>query len=165
MRDNLHGLAKIFAAPLLVQHIPVNAPAREVRIFRKIFVDEALVMPQVKVGLRAVVRHKDLAVLKRAHRARVNIHIRVKFLRSDFKPPHLQKPPKTRRRDSLSQARDNAASHKDEFRHNFFPIWAHPAQVRVGLSALPLSLHSSASCGRSRTRFARCYNPLRSSFY
>ena len=46
-------------------------------------VGEPLVMPQVQVGLRAVVRDVDLAVLVRAHGPRVDVDVRVEFLKAN----------------------------------------------------------------------------------
>ena len=115
--DDLHGGAEILAAPLLVQHVPVDFAGREVGVFVEVFVDEALIMPEVEVGLRAVFRHVDLAVLIGTHRAGVDVDVGVELLRGDLQPPHLQQPAKRRRRDALSKAGDHAAGHKNVFRH------------------------------------------------
>ena len=45
---------------------------------------EALVVAEVQIGLRAVIGHKDFAVLKRAHGARINVEVRIAFLQGDF---------------------------------------------------------------------------------
>jgi hypothetical protein len=40
---------------------------------------EALVVAEIEIGLRAVVGHEDLAVLIRAHRARIDVEIGVEL--------------------------------------------------------------------------------------
>src|SRR5229473_3236595 len=47
-------------------------------------VREALVMAKIKVRLRAVFGYKHFTVLKGAHRARINIQVRIAFLQGDF---------------------------------------------------------------------------------
>ena len=41
---------------------------------------EALVVPQVQIRLSAVVGYVDLAVLIRAHRARIHVDVRIELL-------------------------------------------------------------------------------------
>ena len=50
------------------------------RVTREVLVDEALVVADVEVGLGAVLGHEHLAVLERAHRARVDVQVRVELL-------------------------------------------------------------------------------------
>ena len=40
---------------------------------------EALVMPEVEIGLRPVIGDEDLAVLIRAHRARIDVQVRIEL--------------------------------------------------------------------------------------
>ena len=84
MRDDLNGLAKVLAAAFLVENVPVDLAGREVGEFIQVFVDEALVVAEVKVGLCAVLGHVNFAVLVRAHGARVNVDVRVKLLCGDL---------------------------------------------------------------------------------
>ena len=56
-------------------------------------VDEALVVPEVEVGLAAVVGDEHLAVLEGVHRARVDVDVRVELLHRDPEAPGLQQPP------------------------------------------------------------------------
>ena len=44
---------------------------------------EPLVMAQVEVGFRAVVGDVNLAVLVRAHRPRVDVDVRIEFLKAN----------------------------------------------------------------------------------
>ena len=85
MRNHLHRLAQKFAAPLLVDHRKINLPGGVVRVARQRAVGEPLVMPQVEVGFAAVVEHVDFAMLIGAHRARIDVDIRIELLH-----PHRQ---------------------------------------------------------------------------
>ena len=77
---------------------PRNSPLRSLRMtFSQIApavwlepgevrVDEALVVAEVEIGLGAVLGDEHLAVLERAHRARVDVEIRVELLRLTSSP-------------------------------------------------------------------------------
>jgi hypothetical protein len=47
------------------------------------YVEEALVVPDVQVGLRAVVGDVDLAVLERVHRPGIDVEVGVELLHGD----------------------------------------------------------------------------------
>ncbi len=53
-------------------------------------VGEALVMAEVEVGFGAVVGDEDFAVLKRAHRARIDVKVGIQFLQSDSQAAAFQ---------------------------------------------------------------------------
>ena len=84
MGNYLNCRAKIFATSFLVKNIPINLTCCEVRIFVQVLVDKPFVMSEVEVGFSTVLGNVNLAVLIRAHSARVNIDIRVKLLRSNL---------------------------------------------------------------------------------
>ena len=90
VRDHLHGLAEVVAAPLGGEHRLVDRAGRGVRVARQVLVDEALVVAEVEVGLAAVVGDEHLAVLERVHRARVDVDVRVELLQRDPQPAQLQ---------------------------------------------------------------------------
>ena len=89
MRDDLHRAAKITALTLAVENAPENFARGHGGLPVQRLVDKALVVAEVQVGLRAVVRDKDLAVLIRAHRAGVDVEIRVELLVFDLQPALL----------------------------------------------------------------------------
>ena len=70
-------------------------------------------MSQVKVSFRTVVGYKTLAMLLRAHCARVNIDIRVELLDSNPIAAAFQQTAQRRSSDALAQRRNNAACHKN----------------------------------------------------
>ena len=91
MGNILHRRAQILTASFLVNDIGEDLAGRQVGILIKIFIDEALIMAQVQIGFSAVFGYKDFAVLVGAHRAGVNIDIRIQFLGSNFQAAGLQK--------------------------------------------------------------------------
>ncbi len=103
MRNHLHGLAEIVAAPLALDDLLVDAPAGQVVRAGQLGVREALVMAEVEIGLGPVVGDEHLAVLKRTHRARIDVQIRVEFLQGDAQSTAFQQAADRRRRDALSQ--------------------------------------------------------------
>ena len=76
VRDDLHGVAEVLAAALLGDHRRVDLAGGDVRRLAQVDVEEPLVVPDVEVGLGAVVGHEDLAVLERVHRAGIDVEIR-----------------------------------------------------------------------------------------
>ena len=85
VRNDLHGLAQKLAAPFLVDDRQVDLAGRVVRIARQRAVGEPLVVAQVEIGLAAVVEHVHFAVLVGAHRARIDVDVRIELLH-----PHPQ---------------------------------------------------------------------------
>ena len=79
VRDHLDRLAQIFAPPLLADHAVVDLPGREVVGLAHLRGNEALVMPQIQIGFRTVFRHKNLAMLKRAHGAGIDVDIGIQL--------------------------------------------------------------------------------------
>ena len=76
VRDDLDRGAEILAAPLLGDDVGVDLAGREVAHAVRARVHEPLVVAEIEVGLGAVVGDVDLAVLKRAHRARIDVDVR-----------------------------------------------------------------------------------------
>ena len=118
MGDYLHCRAQILAAPLLIEDVPVHAARGEVREAVQILVYEALVVPEVEVGLGPVLGDVDLAVLVRAHRARVHVNVGVELLRGDLEAPRLQQPSQRGGRYPLPQPGDDASGDENVLWHD-----------------------------------------------
>ena len=103
MRDDLHGSAEEVAAALARDKRLVDGTLCEVGLARKGLVDEALVMAQVEVAFVAVVGNEDLAMLERAHGARIDVQVRVHLLHGHLVAARLEQMPQRRRRDALAQ--------------------------------------------------------------
>jgi hypothetical protein len=67
-----------------------------------------------EVGLRAVLRHEDLAVLVRRHRAGVDVDVRIELLQPDRQAARDEQSPDRRSRDALAKRGDDAARDEDE---------------------------------------------------
>ena len=79
--------------------------------------DEALVVAEVEVGLGAVVGDEDLAVLERAHRARVDVEVRVELDEGDLEAARLEDRRQRCRRDALAERGHHTAGDEDELGH------------------------------------------------
>ena len=115
MRDDLHRLAEIIAAPFLVQNGLINLAAGQVIEAGQLGVGKALVMPEVKVGLRAIVQHIHFAVLKWIHRAGIDIQIRIKFLQRDFEAAVFEQRAQRGGRQAFAQGTHHPAGNKNVF--------------------------------------------------
>ena len=83
VRNNLHRAPQIVAAALLGDDRAVDLTGGDVGIARGYTVRESLVMPEVEIGLGAIVGDEHLAVLVWAHRARVDVDIRIALHKRD----------------------------------------------------------------------------------
>ena len=73
-------------------------------------------MPDVEVGLGAVVGDEDLAVLERVHRARVDVEVRVELLHDDAEPAGRQQIAEAGGRQALAERGDDASGDEDVLR-------------------------------------------------
>ena len=117
MRDDLHGRAEEVAAPLLGDQLLIDAAGRDVVVPVGRAAGEALVMPEIQVGLRAVVGDEHLAVLSRAHRARIDIEIGVEFAQAHGISARLQQGAERRRSQSFAERGNHAAGDEDVASH------------------------------------------------
>ena len=83
MRNCLNCCAKVFAFALFFDNGLVNAAGGYVVDFSEACVGKSFVMAQIKVSFCAVIGYENFAVLKRAHCARVNVYVGIKFLDYD----------------------------------------------------------------------------------
>src|SRR5262249_372877 len=79
-------------------------------------VDEALVVPQVEVGLTAVIGDEHLAVLERVHRPGVDVDVRVELLQGDPEASTLEQAPQRRCAEPLAEARCHSPGYEDVLR-------------------------------------------------
>jgi hypothetical protein len=113
VRNDLHGLAEILAAPLLLDHRQVNLPSRVVGIARQRAVGEPLIVPQVEISLAAIVEDVDLAVLVGTHRPGIDVDVRIQFLHADPQTAAFEQHSDRGARQTLAQRADHAAGHKN----------------------------------------------------
>ena len=79
MGNDLDGSPKIIAVPFACDDIGVNPAGGDVVAFSRGNPRKPLVVAEIEVGLRTVIGHVDLTVLVRAHRAGIDIDVRVQF--------------------------------------------------------------------------------------
>ena len=172
VRDHLNGRAEVVAAALLLDDRLVDLAGRDVVVAGQRLVDEALVVPEVEVGLGAVVGDEDLAVLVRVHRAGVDVDVRIQLLDRDRDAAALQQPAERGGRDPLPQRTDDAAGEEDELGHGgCFASPSHlpgPARVAAflrsaGGTTRPRTVrgHRNRERSRSRRQEAMCVRGLR----
>ena len=117
MRNDLNGLAQIFAAPFLFQHVGIDAAGGHAVGPARRDPGKAFVMAQIQIGLGAVIGDEDLAVLERAHRPRIDVQVWVQLAQADGKAARLQQRAQRRRREALAKGRNHAAGDEDVTRH------------------------------------------------
>src|SRR5262249_13725356 len=107
---------EIVAAALLLDDALIDLAGRPVGILRRHGVREPLVVAQIEVRLRPIVGDVHLAVLVRAHRARIDIDVRVELLHRDAVAVSLEQTADRCRRESFAERRHDAARDEDVFR-------------------------------------------------
>ena len=117
VRDDLDRCAEVIAAPLARDDALVDPAGREVAVAAGRRADEALVVPEVEVGFRPVLGDEHLAVLERAHGARVHIDIGVELDHADLEPAALEDRAQAGRGEALPQRGHHATGHEHKSRH------------------------------------------------
>ena len=115
--------AQIIAAPLLGENGFVDSAGRPVVVARQLGVREALVVAEVEIGFGAVVGHVHFAVLIRAHRARIDVQIRIALLEGDSETAAFEQTADRRRCNALAQGGNNTTGNKNILR-------PHPCSLR-----------------------------------
>ncbi len=113
MRYNLYGLTQIGAFPLLVDDSPVDLSGRHVVGLGHVHAKEPLVVSEIQICLRAIVRHVALSVLVGIKRARIDVDVGIEFLDCDTKSSGLKKFGQRCGNDALSKGRSDTASNEN----------------------------------------------------
>src|SRR5581483_89619 len=143
VRDHLHRGAEIVTAALLGDDPLVDAPGGEVAVAARGRAHEALVMPEVEIGLGAVAGHEHLAVLERAHGSGVDVDVGVELDHCDLEAPGLEDRAERGGGDALAQRGHDAAGDEYESRHSY--IEGCPA---VRFAACSAQMNESWTTGR-----------------
>jgi hypothetical protein len=80
-------------------------------------VGEPFVVPEVQVGLGAVIQHVHFAVLVGAHRPRIDVDVRVELLDRDPEAAFLEQPAQGRGRYALAHRTHHAPGQEDVLGH------------------------------------------------
>ena len=113
---DLDGGAEIVAAALAADDRVVDAAGGDVRRATRVRVGEALVVPEVKIGLGPVLGDEHLAVLVRRHRPRIDVDVRIELLELDAQASGDQQPSDRRCRNALAERGNDPAGDEDEAR-------------------------------------------------
>jgi hypothetical protein len=108
VRDDLHGVAQVGAAPLVRDHRGVDLAGGDVGLALEVGVEEAFVVADVQVSFRPVVGDEHLAVLEGVHRARIDVQVRIELLHGDPQAPELEQAAQAGGGESLAQAGSDA---------------------------------------------------------
>ena len=103
VRDDLDCVAQVFAATLLSDHPGVDLSGGHVGDAGEVAVEEALVVPDVEVGLRTVVGDEHLTVLEGVHGARIHVEIGIEFLHGDPQATRCEQLPERGGRQALAE--------------------------------------------------------------
>ena len=117
MRDHLDGSAEVIAAPLLGENFLIDAAGGDVVLARAGSAGEALVMAEVEIGLGAVVGDEHFAVLKRRHRAGIDVDVGIELEIGDADAAQSEDRGQGRGGDAFPEGGNDAAGHEDEFCH------------------------------------------------
>ena len=112
MRNDLDRAAEIIAAPLLLDHALVNLAGGEIIAPAHLPADEALVMPEVEVGFRAVFGNKYFTMLKWTHGAGIHVDVGIQLEQGNLDAARFENSCERGRRDAFPQGRDYTTRHK-----------------------------------------------------
>jgi hypothetical protein len=116
VRHDLDGATQVVAPALLADHRVVDRAGGHVGAARGVRVREALVVPEVEIGLGAVLGDEDLAVLERRHRPRVDVDVGIELLERDLQAAGHEEPADRGGGDPLAERGDDPAGDEDEAR-------------------------------------------------
>ena len=121
MRDDLDRGAEKLTLALLAEHCVPDRAGGVAGVAREVLVDEALVVADVEIGLGAVLGDEDLAVLERAHRARIDVQVRVELLGRDGEAARFEEAAERGGHDALPQRGDDTTRDEHVPGHGFSP--------------------------------------------
>ena len=102
MRDDLDGIAQVFAAAFLSNNGGVHLTGGRVRGAGQIHVQEALVVADIEVSFCAIFSDENLTVLEGVHRPGIDVDVGVKLLHGDAQTARTQQTPQRRSGQTLT---------------------------------------------------------------
>jgi hypothetical protein len=116
VRDHLHGAAEVVAAALLADHVLVDPAGGDGVLAAQARAHVALVVAEVEVGFGTVVGDVHLAVLERAHRARIDVDVGVELHHRHAQTARFEDGGQRGRGDALAERGHHAAGDEHERR-------------------------------------------------
>src|SRR6201992_994568 len=111
--NHLDRLAQVVPAPLLGYDLLVDPAGGQIVVAAEPGVGEPLVVSQVKVGFRAIVRDEHFTVLERGKGSWIDVEVGVELHQVYAQPTALQQASNGGCSQALAQAGHNSAGHKD----------------------------------------------------
>ncbi len=146
VRNDLNRVAEVFPASFARDDLRVDLARRDVRGLSEIDVEKPLVVADVEVGLGAIIRHEDFAVLERVHRARIDVEVGVQFLHDHAESASGEQITETRGRKALAERRYDTPGYEDVFGNCRFRFVHHGVSSYLTQPSVPLdSLRSVAT--------------------
>ena len=118
VRNHLHRFAKVFSVAFLLNDLGIDPTRSVIRFARQRAIGKSLVVPQIQVGLGSVIQNIHFAVLKRAHRPRIDINVGVELLHTNSKSAPLENRPDGCRCQSFAERTNHPACNKNVFGHH-----------------------------------------------
>ena len=115
VRNHLHRATEVVAAPFLLDDAQVDLAGCPVGVLRRQRAGEPLVVAQVEVRFGAIVGDVHLAVLVRAHRARIDVDIRVELLKRDAVAVPFEQAADRGGGETFAERGHHAARHENVF--------------------------------------------------
>ena len=163
VRDHLHRAAEVVAAALLVDHALVDLAGGEVVALAHLGADEALVVAEVEVGLGAVVGDEHFAVLERAHRARIDVDVRIELDHRDLEAARFEDRGEGGGGDALAQGGNHTAGDEDILGHfMYYRPFYYSSAIALTSSmkiACPVCISRASSHSSLRARGTARFRP------
>ena len=121
MGNHLHRMAQIFPLPFLFDDVLVYLSGGQIGETVQILVDKTLIMSEIQVRFRPVLRHEYFSMLQWAHGSRVHVDIGIQLLSRHLEVPGPKEPAQRRCGNALSQAGDHASRYENKFCHLSVP--------------------------------------------
>lgn len=122
VRNHLNSRAEIISPAFLFDDIPVDTSGRNIVLLVGRTSCKALIVTKIKVSFSAIVGHKDLAVLIRRHRARIDVEIGVELADPHAVSTSLQECRQSGCSDAFSEGRNHAASDENISGHGLISL-------------------------------------------
>ena len=120
MRNNLNGIAQILTTTFLGDNRGVHLARRRICSARQVHIQEAFVVADIEVGFRAVFSHENFAVLKRVHRAGIDVDVGIELLHDHMQSPRTKESSQAGGGQALAQRGHNATRDKNMLGHGIF---------------------------------------------
>ena len=117
VRDDLHGAPEEVAPALLRDDRAVDPARRRVGAPGQALVDEALVVPEVEVGLTPVLGDEHLAVLAGVHGPRVHVDVGVELAHRHAQATAFEESAERGGGETLAEGARDSAGDEDELAH------------------------------------------------